>query len=402
MPVVADRRDVPEESDGDHRASRAWRSSRTSRASRSRSAPRATRRSGRGSSRSTASPTTRSVRTASRVQPFLVDTDAVAAGLRDLRAVLDREGRRRSRSCSCSPTWAIRPTPQVLVVTRDTLAQARRRAHALRARVGRRLEELPRQSGARQRAHPQGQPADGRRAARVRRCARCASTRSSTAATRSTAGLLTMTDARWKATVDFLRSAGLAKAGVDYAKAWTLDIVQRRAACCPDAPTAVRAHEPAPVVAIAGAEQDLRATARGRSRRSTSRSRAGEFVTLLGPSGCGKTTLLDLIAGLIAPTAGRCAGGAAPCAPAAIPGAGSAIVFQSPTLMPWARVAANVRLPLDLAGVAAPPSGRGGARRARARRARGLRAALSARALRRHADARVDRARARHRRRRCC
>ena len=40
------------------------------------------------------------------------------------------------------------------------------------------------------------------------------------------AGLLTMTDARWKATVDFLRSANLAKAGTDYAKAWTLDVVK--------------------------------------------------------------------------------------------------------------------------------------------------------------------------------
>ena len=40
------------------------------------------------------------------------------------------------------------------------------------------------------------------------------------------AGLLTMTDARWKATVDFLRSANLAKAGTDYTKAWTLDVVK--------------------------------------------------------------------------------------------------------------------------------------------------------------------------------
>ena len=39
-------------------------------------------------------------------------------------------------------------------------------------------------------------------------------------------GLLTMTDARWQATADFLRETGLAKPGVDYAKAYTLDLVK--------------------------------------------------------------------------------------------------------------------------------------------------------------------------------
>jgi NitT/TauT family transport system substrate-binding protein len=39
-------------------------------------------------------------------------------------------------------------------------------------------------------------------------------------------GLLTMTDARWTRTVDFLRAAGLAKAGVDYRQAYTLAIVR--------------------------------------------------------------------------------------------------------------------------------------------------------------------------------
>ena len=39
-------------------------------------------------------------------------------------------------------------------------------------------------------------------------------------------GLLTMTDARWKATVDFLRTAGLAKSGIDYRRAYTLDVVK--------------------------------------------------------------------------------------------------------------------------------------------------------------------------------
>ena len=39
-------------------------------------------------------------------------------------------------------------------------------------------------------------------------------------------GLLTMTDARWNATVDFLKGVGLAKPGVDYSRAWTLEFVR--------------------------------------------------------------------------------------------------------------------------------------------------------------------------------
>jgi NitT/TauT family transport system substrate-binding protein len=39
------------------------------------------------------------------------------------------------------------------------------------------------------------------------------------------AGLFAMTDARWQTTVEFLRSANLAKAGTDYRKAWTVDLV---------------------------------------------------------------------------------------------------------------------------------------------------------------------------------
>lgn len=68
---------------------------------------------------------------------------------------------------------------------------------------------------------------------------------------------------------------------------------------------------------------------------------AGEFVTLLGPSGCGKSTLLNMVAGLLTPSAGQVRVGASERL---------SFVFQEATLMPWARVAANVRLPLDLAG----------------------------------------------------
>lgn len=47
-----------------------------------------------------------------------------------------------------------------------------------------------------------------------------------TAGEAATQGLLSMTDARWTQTFDFLRSAGLAKPGIDYAKAYTLSIVR--------------------------------------------------------------------------------------------------------------------------------------------------------------------------------
>lgn len=33
---------------------------------------------------------------------------------------------------------------------------------------------------------------------------------------------------------------------------------------------------------------------------------SGEFISLVGPSGCGKTTLLSVMAGLLAPSRGKC------------------------------------------------------------------------------------------------
>jgi NitT/TauT family transport system ATP-binding protein len=69
--------------------------------------------------------------------------------------------------------------------------------------------------------------------------------------------------------------------------------------------------------------------------------RDGEFVSLLGPSGCGKSTALRIIAALSAPSTGAIEW---PAGAAKI-----GFVFQEPTLMPWADVAANVRLPLKLA-----------------------------------------------------
>ncbi len=70
----------------------------------------------------------------------------------------------------------------------------------------------------------------------------------------------------------------------------------------------------------------------------------GSFTALLGPSGCGTSTLLKLIAGLIRPSAGSIT--------SSFPGRGHmGYVFQDATLMPWADVARNVAMPLDLMGL---------------------------------------------------
>jgi len=78
---------------------------------------------------------------------------------------------------------------------------------------------------------------------------------------------------------------------------------------------------------------------------------AGEFVSLLGPSGCGKSTLLKMFAGIEAPTHGHLRWWGGPFDNVGAPGRRLSMVFQEATLMPWATIADNVRLPLDLAGV---------------------------------------------------
>ena len=77
----------------------------------------------------------------------------------------------------------------------------------------------------------------------------------------------------------------------------------------------------------------------------------GEFVTLLGPSGCGKSTLLKMVAGLLDASDGRLLLWRKPVEQLEQSSRKMAFVFQAPTLMPWANVQNNVRLPLDLAGI---------------------------------------------------
>ena len=69
---------------------------------------------------------------------------------------------------------------------------------------------------------------------------------------------------------------------------------------------------------------------------------AGEFVCFLGPSGCGKTTLLRLIAGLEAPSAGRIEHQGTDITREPPERRGFGIVFQSYALFPNLTVAQNI------------------------------------------------------------
>ena len=71
----------------------------------------------------------------------------------------------------------------------------------------------------------------------------------------------------------------------------------------------------------------------------------GEFVAIVGASGCGKSTLLRLVAGLVPASSGRVVLDGRPVLG---PRADTAMVFQAPTLLPWADVLRNVTFPLRL------------------------------------------------------
>lgn len=70
----------------------------------------------------------------------------------------------------------------------------------------------------------------------------------------------------------------------------------------------------------------------------------GEFVSVVGRSGCGKSTLLKLLAGLMPYTSGSVSLNGRPLQG---PNKETAVVFQSPVLLPWRTILENVLLPIE-------------------------------------------------------
>ncbi len=71
-----------------------------------------------------------------------------------------------------------------------------------------------------------------------------------------------------------------------------------------------------------------------------------EFVSIIGPSGCGKTTMMNIVAGFVAPTGGRVLLDGKPIAG---PGPDRGVIFQEYGVFPWLTVEQNIDFGMKLA-----------------------------------------------------
>jgi NitT/TauT family transport system ATP-binding protein len=74
----------------------------------------------------------------------------------------------------------------------------------------------------------------------------------------------------------------------------------------------------------------------------------GSLVAIVGPSGCGKSTLLRILAGILPRTSGEVLLGERSVAG---PSRDLGLVFQSPVLLPWRTILANVGVPAEIQGL---------------------------------------------------
>ena len=76
--------------------------------------------------------------------------------------------------------------------------------------------------------------------------------------------------------------------------------------------------------------------------------KSGELMAVLGPSGCGKTTLLNIVAGFLAPTAGKISLNDQQVTG---PSSERGMVFQQGALFEWMSVAKNIGFGPRMAGI---------------------------------------------------
>jgi NitT/TauT family transport system ATP-binding protein len=122
----------------------------------------------------------------------------------------------------------------------------------------------------------------------------------------------------------------------------------RPAGTTPAGPRAAATEQGGSLVRIAGLEKTY-ATKDGQTIHALSNVNLdisdGEFISIVGPSGCGKTTLLKILAGILARSAGdvtmhgRSLSG---------PSREIGVVFQAPVLLPWRTVLQNVLVPVEV------------------------------------------------------